>query len=89
MGTPLWPTERARLDAAVTLARQSLNEEGADNAWMHGWTTSTDETLGIALDFLKELSDESAERDRPMRTSVALGGSSSISYDSRPSTTVK
>jgi hypothetical protein len=53
MGTPPWPSERARLSAATTRARQTLTEQEADLAWMQGWTTPVDEALAMALAFLQ------------------------------------
>jgi tetratricopeptide (TPR) repeat protein len=52
MGTPLWPSERARLETALARARQSLSQFEADAAWMRGWTRPADQTLGLALELL-------------------------------------
>jgi non-specific serine/threonine protein kinase len=54
MGTPLWPTERARLDPAVGRARRLLGEASADAAWMRGWTEPVDHTVVRAQHLLKE-----------------------------------
>jgi hypothetical protein len=56
MGTPPWPSERTRFDAAMTRTRQLLTEDAADLAWMHGWTSRINETVAAALDLLQRLS---------------------------------
>jgi hypothetical protein len=62
MGTPPWPSERARVEAATTRARRSLTEDAADVAWMRGWTSPVNQTLAMALRFLQHpLSDRAAD----------------------------
>jgi hypothetical protein len=56
MGAPLWPSERRRLDPIIRDARQCLSEAAADAAWMRGWTSPVDVTIGLATDLLKERS---------------------------------
>jgi predicted ATPase/transcriptional regulator with XRE-family HTH domain len=74
MATPPWPSERARLDAATSVARQHLTEDAADLAWMQGWTRPVDEAVGIALDFLQESSAAAAGDRPPMFFSTACSG---------------
>jgi predicted ATPase/DNA-binding XRE family transcriptional regulator len=54
MGTPLWPSERSRLDPIIARARQNLGAAAADAAWMRGWTIPVDETVALALDVLRQ-----------------------------------
>jgi hypothetical protein len=68
MGTPPWPSERARLSAATTRARQTLTEQEADLAWMQGWTTPIDEALAMALAFLQ------SSKSRGTRLPMFLSG---------------
>jgi hypothetical protein len=50
--TPIWPTERARLDPVLSRARESLGSPAADAAWMRGWAVPVDQALDLALDLL-------------------------------------
>jgi predicted ATPase len=73
MGTPPWPSERARLDAATSRARQCLTEGAADLAWMHGWTSPVDEALAQALEFLQPSSAEAASDQAPVFRTASTG----------------
>src|ERR1051326_1975176 len=48
--TPIWPTERARLDPVLSRARESLGSRAADAAWTRGWAAPVDQGLDLALD---------------------------------------
>jgi hypothetical protein len=74
LGTPPWPSERARLDAARNRARQRLTEDAADLAWMQGWTSPVDGALGMALDFLQQSSSAVAGDHPLMFFSAASSG---------------
>jgi hypothetical protein len=54
MGTPLWPTERARLDLTVTTARGPLSATVVEAAWMRGWTAPTHQTLALAIELVQD-----------------------------------
>jgi predicted ATPase len=73
MGTPPWPSERARLAAATARARQSLVQDTADLAWLNGWTSPVDEALTMALEFLQQGSTEGVDHP-PMFFSAASRG---------------
>jgi non-specific serine/threonine protein kinase len=59
MGTPLWPSERRRLDSALVRARRNLTAAQAEAAWLRGSTSNADEILTLALDLLRQPSAES------------------------------
>lgn len=59
---PLWPTEQERHDPACAAARQSLSAAAADAAWMDGSTRSVEQTLALALDWLRQLPAEARSR---------------------------
>jgi hypothetical protein len=50
--TPIWPTERARLDPVLSRARERLGAHAADAAWSRGWAAPVDRALDLALDLL-------------------------------------
>jgi hypothetical protein len=54
MGTPRWPSERARLDPVINHAREALSATAADASWMRGWTIPVDQTVNLALGWLRE-----------------------------------
>jgi hypothetical protein len=56
LGTPIWPTERARLDPAVAHARDSLAAAAAVSAWSRGATMPAGQCVALALDVLKHRS---------------------------------
>jgi len=74
MGTQPWPSERARLDAAMTRARQRLTEDAADVAWMQGGSSPVDEALAMALAFLEQSSAAAASDHPPMLFSAVSSG---------------
>ena len=49
LGAPLPLADQARLEKTLESARQSLSPTIAAAAWMDGWTTSADKTIGDAL----------------------------------------
>jgi hypothetical protein len=67
MGTPAWPSERARLDPVVARARESLSGDAADAAWMRGWAAPADLTLTVALNRLR---GDSRNAESPHQTGV-------------------
>jgi predicted ATPase len=58
MGTPAWPSERARLDPVVARTREILDAETADAAWMRGWAAPADLTLTLTLNRLRGTSTD-------------------------------
>jgi transcriptional regulator with XRE-family HTH domain len=54
MRTPLWPTERARLDPALARARASLGTVDSDAAWRLGREATVDQTLALAFEVLQQ-----------------------------------
>jgi hypothetical protein len=56
LGTPLWPTERGRLEAALAPARERMGTTDADIAWRSGWITPVDQALGMAFDLMQNAS---------------------------------
>jgi predicted ATPase/DNA-binding XRE family transcriptional regulator len=55
LGTPQWPTERARLDPVLVRAGQMLSTAAAEAAWNRGSTMPVDQAAALALEFLKQL----------------------------------
>jgi tetratricopeptide (TPR) repeat protein len=53
LGTPLWPTEHARLDPVVARARQSVTAATASAAWSRGSTMLRGQSVTLALDVLQ------------------------------------
>jgi non-specific serine/threonine protein kinase len=53
LGTPIWPTERARLDPAVAHARESIPASAAAAAWSRGSTIPPGQCVTLAFDALK------------------------------------
>ena len=49
LGAPLPLADQARLEKTLESARQSLSPTIAAAAWMDGWTTPADKTIGDAL----------------------------------------
>jgi hypothetical protein len=55
LGTPTWPTERARLDPVVAGARQSLTAAGAAAAWSRGEMMPIVKAVALASDTISRL----------------------------------
>jgi tetratricopeptide (TPR) repeat protein len=55
LGTPLWPTEQARLDTALARTRESLSSDKADLAWRRGWSAPVHQSVAMAVQLLKEI----------------------------------
>jgi tetratricopeptide (TPR) repeat protein len=49
LGTPLKPSEKAKLEASLESARKRLAGSEGSAAWMEGWTTPLEETVEAAL----------------------------------------
>ncbi len=49
LGTPLGPSEQAKLEASLEPARKSLPGSEGASAWMEGWTTPLEVTVETAL----------------------------------------
>ncbi len=67
LATPLWPSERDRLNIALDRARQKLCEADADAAWLLGWSTAPDQALAFALDLLNDTSSPATGDLHPPR----------------------
>jgi hypothetical protein len=52
MQVPLWPTERARIDAALAFARQKMSTSSADAAWAQGRSVPLGPAAALAIDML-------------------------------------
>ena len=50
LGTPLRPSEQAKLEASLEAARQKLSDSEGAAAWMDGWARPLEEAVEIALD---------------------------------------
>jgi non-specific serine/threonine protein kinase len=53
MGAPLWPTERPRFERVLAKARDNLTRGAVDAAWAQGWTATSDQVIGVALDVVR------------------------------------
>jgi tetratricopeptide (TPR) repeat protein len=49
LGTPLRPSEQAKLEASLESARKGLAGSEGSSAWMEGWTTPLEKTVEAAL----------------------------------------
>jgi tetratricopeptide (TPR) repeat protein len=49
LGTPLGPSEKAKLEASLESARKRLAGSEGAAAWMEGWTTPLEKTVEAAL----------------------------------------
>ncbi len=55
LGTPMWATERARLDPVVAGARERLTAAHAAAAWSHGETMAVAQAVALAFDVVRHL----------------------------------
>jgi hypothetical protein len=49
LGTPLRPSEQAKLEASLETARQKLSDSECAAAWVDGWARPLEEAVEIAL----------------------------------------